>query len=94
MATYEGARALGFEETGRIEPGWKADLALVDLDRPHYVGVNEDNLGCYLVYAGSKADVKSTIISGKPVYSDGRLLNFDKDEIILSARKESQRLVE
>lgn len=94
MATYEGARALGFEGTGRIEPGWKADLALVDLDRPHYVGVSEDNLGCYLVYAGSKADVKSTIINGKPVYSEGRLLNFDKDEIILSAREERQRLVE
>ena len=42
MVTYEGARAFGFAQKGMIREGWMADLVLVDLDQPHYVGVNEE----------------------------------------------------
>ena len=44
MATYEGARAFGFTRKGMIREGWVADLVLVDLDRPHYIGADEENL--------------------------------------------------
>ena len=44
MATYEGARAFGFSQKGMIREGWFADLVLVNLDKPHYIGVNEENL--------------------------------------------------
>ncbi|MBR0149852.1 MAG: amidohydrolase, partial [Synergistaceae bacterium] len=49
MATYEGARAFGFSQKGMIREGWFADLVLVNLDKPHYIGVNEENLAAYLV---------------------------------------------
>ncbi|MEA3508511.1 MAG: amidohydrolase, partial [Synergistota bacterium] len=40
MATLGGAESLGFAKTGCIREGWKANLAVVDLDRPHYCGFN------------------------------------------------------
>ena len=87
MATFEGARAFGFANKGLIQEGWVADLVLVDLDQPHYVGVNEENLVGYIVYAGSSADVKGTMVNGKWLYRDGAYPGLDKEEIVRRARE-------
>lgn len=86
MATYEGARAFGFARKGMIREGWMADLVLVDLDKPHYIGVNEENLAAYIVYAGSSADVAGTMVDGKWVYRNGEYPTLDKVEILEKAR--------
>ena len=86
MATYEGARAFGFAQKGMIREGWMADLVLVDLDKPHYIGVDEDNLVMYIVYAGSSADVVGTMVDGKWLYRDGEWPTLDKEEIMRAAR--------
>ncbi|MBQ3455082.1 MAG: amidohydrolase, partial [Synergistaceae bacterium] len=80
MATYEGARAFGFSQKGMIREGWFADLVLVNLDKPHYIGVNEENLAAYLVYAGSSADVAGTMVNGKWLYRNGEYPTLDREE--------------
>ena len=87
MATYEGARAFGFSQKGMIREGWFADLVLVNLDRPHYIGVNEENLAAYLVYAGSSADVAGTMVNGKWLYRNGEYPTLDREEIMQKARE-------
>lgn len=87
MATYEGARAFGFAQKGMIREGWYADLVLVNLDKPHYIGVNEENLAMYLVYAGSSADVAGTMINGKWIYRNGEYPTLDAEEIITKAKE-------
>lgn len=87
MATYEGARAFGFSQKGMIREGWFADLVLVNLDRPHYIGVNEENLGAYLVYAGSSADIAGTMINGRWIYRNGEYPTLDAEEIVIKARE-------
>ena len=87
MATFEGARAFGFANKGLIREGWMADLILVDLDQPHYVGVDEENLINYIVYAGSSADITGTMVDGKWLYRDGAYLTLDKNEIVQKARE-------
>jgi len=94
MATFEGARAFGFVNTGLIREGWMADLVLVDLDRPHYVGVNEENLSAYIVYAGSSADVRGTMVNGKWLYLDGGYPTLDRDEIVAKAREARKAITE
>ncbi|MBR0234217.1 MAG: amidohydrolase, partial [Synergistaceae bacterium] len=69
------------------QEGWVADLILVNLDKPHYIGVNEENLGTYLVYAGSSADVAGTMVNGKWLYKNGEFPTLDKEEILLKARE-------
>ncbi|WP_198470903.1 amidohydrolase [Acetomicrobium sp. S15 = DSM 107314] len=92
-ATYEGAKALGFADVGRICEGWQADLVLVDLDRPHYVGWDLDSLAGYLVYAGSSADVKATMVAGRWIYKDGEFLGADTERVMEEAAGCRKRLV-
>ena len=93
MATYEGARAFGFAQKGMIREGWVADLVLVDLDKPHYIGADEENLATYIVYAGSSADVAGTMVNGKWLYrkttgaSRGDYPTLDYEEIVQRARE-------
>ncbi|MBQ3693782.1 MAG: amidohydrolase [Synergistaceae bacterium] len=87
MATYEGARAFGFSQKGMIREGWVADLVLVNLDKPNYIGVNEENLAAYLVYAGSSADVTGTMINGRWAYRNGEYPALDREEIMTKARE-------
>ena len=87
MATYEGAKAFGFSQKGMIQEGWVADLVLVDLDKPHYIGVNDDNLAMYIVYAGSSADVAGTMINGRWVYKNGEYPTLDREEIMQKSRE-------
>lgn len=86
MATVTGARALGFDRTGLIKAGYTADMMLVDLDLPHYIGWDMQNLSGYLVYAGSSADVKATVVAGKTVYSNGEFTTIDRDSVFRSAK--------
>ena len=87
MATYEGARAFGFSQKGMLREGWFADLVLVNLDKPHYIGVNDENLAAYLVYAGSSSDVTGTMINGRWIYRNGEYPTLDAEEIVIKARE-------
>lgn len=92
-ATYRGYRALGFEKAGLIREGWKADLVLVDLDGPNYIGVNEENLGVFLVYAGSSSDVAGTMVDGSWIYINGEFPGQDEEEVLSHARKARAELI-
>ena len=78
MATREGAKALG-RQTGRIAPGYTADLILVDFTRPHLTPCHSvmDNL----VYAAHGSDVVMNMARGKIIYKDGTFLTLDLEKI-------------
>lgn len=77
MATVSGAAALGFDNAGLIKEGYAADFMLVDLDQPHYIGWDAENLPGYLVYAGSSADVRTTAVAGETLYHRGAFTKMD-----------------
>lgn len=85
MATHGGAEALGFRKKGLIREGWAADLVLVDLDGPQYLGVSEENIFPFLVYAGSSADVRCTMIAGQWIYRNGTYPGLDREKILAKA---------
>jgi 5-methylthioadenosine/S-adenosylhomocysteine deaminase len=92
MATREGARALGLDlEIGSIEPGKRADLILVERDRPHLA----PDLDPYstLVYAARGADVRMTMVDGVPLVDDFELTSLDRAEIVSEARSAARELV-
>ena len=84
MATREGAKALG-RQTGRIAPGYVADLILVDFTRPHLTPCHSvmDNL----VYAAHGSDVVMNMARGKIIYKDGTFLTLDLEKIQAEVRQ-------
>jgi 5-methylthioadenosine/S-adenosylhomocysteine deaminase len=85
MATREGARALGMErEIGSVEPGKRADLIVVGLDRPH-LAPGADPYST-LVYAARGTDVRHTIVDGQVLVRDFHPVHLDPTEIAAAAR--------
>jgi 5-methylthioadenosine/S-adenosylhomocysteine deaminase len=81
MATLGGARVLGMEEEiGSLEVGKKADIIILDLDRPHLQPVY--NIVSHLVYSATGADVRDVIIDGKLVMENRNLLTLDEKKIL------------
>ena len=88
MATIEGARALGLQDiTGSLEIGKKADVIVIDTHKPHLTPMY--NAVSHLVYAASGNDVTHSVINGKLVMEDRKLLTLDLDEIIACSREKS-----
>src|SRR6202158_1120030 len=86
MATIEGARAVHLEkEIGSLEPGKKADLILIDLDKPNAVPMYD--VYATLAYALKGSDVRTVIIGGRVVMRDRKLLTINEDQVLAKARE-------
>ncbi|MFI9148984.1 amidohydrolase [Streptomyces sp. NPDC053367] len=86
-ATVQSARAVGLgDRVGRIAPGLRADIVLVDLTGPHTQPVHD--LAATLVHSARAADVTTTIVDGRVLMRDRELLTVDVPAVVgeLSAR--------
>jgi len=88
-ATLGGAQALGREDLGRLAPGAKADIVIVDLTGLH-VGLIDDPIKT-LVYMASQQDVETVIVDGREVVSGGRVPGVDEEELAAKANELNQR---
>ena len=86
MATRSGAKTLGLErEIGSLEVGKKADVIVVDRDRPH-LAPGPDPYST-LVYAARGSDVRATIVDGELLVDDFTPLRVDRVEVAVQARQ-------
>jgi 5-methylthioadenosine/S-adenosylhomocysteine deaminase len=85
MATRDGARAIGLErEIGSLEPGKRADLVLVSMrgarQTPMYDPIS------HLVYVSRGDDVRTTVVNGRVLMRDRRVLSLDEEAVLNEAR--------
>src|SRR6187397_2345501 len=96
MATRLGACALHMDHlTGSIEPGKRADLIVLDLDRLHTVpAFAHDPGGIYsrIVYAAKSTDVADVMCNGRWLMRDRALLTLDERELREAAAGEASRV--
>jgi 5-methylthioadenosine/S-adenosylhomocysteine deaminase len=90
LATRGGASCLGLD-AGLLEVGKKADVILVDLDRPNLVP--QYDLVSLLVYSARGTDVSTTIVNGEPLMLDRKLMTLDYHRVIEDAERAAQELV-
>lgn len=91
LATVNGARALNRDDLGRIAPGCKADLVLVDLGKPRAAGY-EDPIK-YLVYNGDGGDVRMVLVDGQVVVRAGAPVHADIREVVARMNDAKKRVV-
>ncbi len=85
-----GARAMHKTgQTGRIAPGFQADLILVDLDTLPFTPLND--LRRQLVYCESGGSVRLTMVAGRVVVENGRVLTVDEPALRAEARDHAAR---
>jgi len=85
MATRAGARTLGLEhEIGSLEVGKKADVIVIDRDRPH-LAPGPDPYSA-LVYAARGSDVRATIVDGEILVRDFETMRVDRADVAAAAR--------
>lgn len=90
MATERGARALGFENTGRLTIGAAADIIVLNTEKAHYYP--KYNIKSAIVYSGNSADVETVIIDGSLVMEGGHLITLDEERILYKAQKWASKL--
>ena len=91
MATVNGAKAMGLKDADVLDEGKLADIIMIDLSRPSMQPLN--NIVTNLVYAGSKDNIKMTMINGKILYENGKIyLNESVEDIYKEAQKATERL--
>jgi len=89
-ATLGGARHLGRDDLGRLAPGAKADIIVVDLLQMHYGAVHDPIKS--LVECGSGRDVETVIVDGQTLIENNRALKLDEAALLRSVQAEGERL--
>jgi 5-methylthioadenosine/S-adenosylhomocysteine deaminase len=85
MATMGGARSLGMERLiGSIEPRKRADLIVVSMRSARQTPLYDPM--SHLVYATHGDDVLDTIVNGKILMKDRKVLTLDADAVLKDAR--------
>lgn len=91
MATINGAKTLGLEnEIGSLEVGKKADIIIIDLNKPHLCPVHD--IYSTLVYSANGGDVETVIVDGNILMENRQVLGIDELEIISKCNDIVQRL--
>jgi len=74
-ATIGGARALGRKDIGRIAPGCRADLVLVDTTHPMMRPLHDPVRN--LIFAAGDRAIRAVYVDGRKVVENGRVLTVD-----------------
>jgi 5-methylthioadenosine/S-adenosylhomocysteine deaminase len=90
MATEDGARALGLERVGRLDPGWAADLQLVDMALP--TPLMAHNLIEQLLLWRDHHNVTDVMVAGRWRVRNGEVLNTDLGLLRARTNEQAARL--
>ena len=76
--TSGGALCMGLTDCDVLAPGKKADIIMIDMDKPSMQP--ENNVVSNIVYSADNSCVKMTMIDGRILYENGEFTTIDYDE--------------
>ncbi len=91
MATIEGARALGMaDRIGSLEPGKRADVIVVGTTAPRQAPMYDPV--SHLVYVTRGDDVVATVVEGRVLMRNRRVLTLDERAVLAEAKTMSEKV--
>jgi len=91
LGTTGGAAVLGRKDIGSLEAGKCADFFAINLNRLEYAGAMHDPVSAVVFCQPVRADF--TVVGGRFVVKEGRLVTVEEAELILRHNKAAKRLV-
>ena len=91
-ATIGGARALGREDIGRLAPGCRADLVLVDVTHPMMRPARDPVRS--LIYAAGDRAVRRVYVDGRMCVDEGRVLTMDYPAAAAALEEAQRRIID
>ncbi|WP_078543316.1 8-oxoguanine deaminase [Litchfieldia alkalitelluris] len=93
IATKGSSKVLGWEDSiGSLEVGKAADLFMINANRMEFAGALFDDAA--LPILTGTPQVERTIVGGKTVVKDGRLVSINEEQLAVSAQKAAARMLE
>src|SRR5258708_5183760 len=90
-ATAGGAAALGRDDIGRLAPGAKADIVLVDLKNPFMMPARDPLRS--LIYTAADRAIRDVYIAGTQVVRNGKVLTLDHAGALEALTEAQQRML-
>jgi 5-methylthioadenosine/S-adenosylhomocysteine deaminase len=91
MATIDGARAMGMDrEIGSLEPGKRADVIVVSMKAARQTPLYDAQ--SHIVYVTRGDDVQTTIVNGRVLMRDRRVLTLDRERVLADARGYAEKV--
>jgi 8-oxoguanine deaminase len=92
MATINGANMLNFTNSGKLEKGYNADVAVFDVSGFEYSGSHSDPIAA-LLFSGYNHGTQYTIVNGKLAVDNGVLVGFDESTLAEKGNQAADRLM-
>ena len=92
MATIGSAKALGFDDVGKLAAGYRADIVFLDTRHVNYLPIND--AVNQIVHAEDATAVRSVMIDGRLVLDEGRVTTIDVARLAAQADEAVERLRE
>lgn len=86
IATRGSASVLGRDDLGYLAPGMAADFFMIDSNRLELIGTLQD-VAAMPATVGFKGAVDYTVVNGRVVVKEGRLVNVDEDKLVREANR-------
>jgi 5-methylthioadenosine/S-adenosylhomocysteine deaminase len=98
LATTGGAAALGLEDRiGRLQPGMRADVIVVDLSSPSAAPVltaePHRNVAQVLLFGAVGKDVRDVVVDGRVVLRDRCFETLDPDKAVAETSSRAKRIL-
>ncbi len=90
IATKNGARALGLTDVGEIRAGMRADLAVIDLDRPNLQPLGDPVAA--LSYSMNGSEVETVMVNGRILMENKNFLTIDRDRVLYEVNAVCERI--
>jgi cytosine/adenosine deaminase-related metal-dependent hydrolase len=88
-ATIGGAKALGRDDIGRLAPGAKADLALIDLAHPLMIPLRDPLKN--LIYTATDKPVRDVYVDGRQIVANREVLTIDRAAALAGLQRGQER---